>query len=328
MPHYLFSICIPVYNTEQYVRRVLDSIVQQTFDTGKIETVIVNDGSPRAEECAAIVAEYSTRLAIQYIPKEKNEGPYLARKTGVLYASGNYILFLDSDDTLEPYALQVLSYQLAGEPDYVQFGVYNVIGNEKSIYHTVLMDESHKTMADVLQERALHNVFNKCYHARFLKNIYTKLPNTYMVYAEDYYQSSIMEYLARKKVFLTIPLYNYFRNIGITSKSTFKNKGKVIRILESFRAVEQNLVSFFEEKGEEAYVQQVKDCIRGLYMNFAYWSPSLGILIFVIKHVPCEYRAIRLPLLLSFFLQKVKSIIKNILPYGLVRFIHDKRHRT
>ena len=73
MYDYLFSICIPVYNTEQYLPRALDSIVNQTFDTKKIETVIVNDGSPCSEECDQIIAEYSSRLSIQYIVKNINE---------------------------------------------------------------------------------------------------------------------------------------------------------------------------------------------------------------------------------------------------------------
>jgi len=214
MYDYLFSICIPVYNTEQYLPRALDSIVNQTFDTKKIETVIVNDGSPCSEECDQIIAEYSSRLSIQYIVKNINEGLFLARKTAVEKAAGKYILFLDADDSLEVHSLRILSDSLIDEPDYVQFRIYNVLGCEKSLYHSVLEDETHKTLADVLQNKAIHNLVNKCYNAQLLKRIYDTISNSYAVYAEDYYQSVIIEYFSNKKKFIDIPLYNYFRYIN------------------------------------------------------------------------------------------------------------------
>ena len=327
MYDYLFSICIPVYNTEQYLPRALDSIVNQTFDTKKIETVIVNDGSPCSEECDQIIAEYSSRLSIQYIVKNINEGLFLARKTAVEKASGKYILFLDSDDSFEAYALKILSDSFVDDPDYVQFRIYDVMGTEKSLHHSVLEDETNKTLADVLQNKAIHNLVNKCYNAQLLKRIYDTISNSYALYAEDYYQSVIIEYFANKKVFIDIPFYNYFRYIGITSDNTFKNRAKLLRIIESFKNIEKNLVSFFETKGECQYVQYVKDYIRELYINFAYWTRSLGIIMFIIRLLPNEYHAIRLTILKKFLLHNVKQIIKNILPYGIVRLMLARKNK-
>ena len=321
MNEYVFSICIPVYNTEQYLCRALDSIVNQTFDGEKIETVVVNDGSPRSDECEQIIAEYSNRLSIQYVVKDINEGLFLARKTAVERVAGKYILFLDADDSLEVQALQILSDNLINEPDYVQFRLYDVIGREKSLYHSVLEDETHKTIADVLQNKALHNLVNKCYNARMLKRIYALMSQPYAVYAEDYYQSAVIEYFSNKKIFIDIPLYNYFRHIGITSDTTFTSRKKLMRIIESSNNIEKNLVSFFEKNGEPQCAQYVRDYIRELYINFAYRVHSVCIIMFVIRQLPNEYHAIRLTILKKFLLHNVKQIIKNILPYGIVRLI-------
>ena len=327
MHDYLFSICIPVYNTEQYLPRALDSIVNQTFDAKKIETVIVNDGSPRSAECDQIITEYSNRLSIQYIVKDTNEGLFLARKTAIEKAEGKYVLFFDADDSLEVHALQILSDNLINEPDYVQFRFYDVIDGEKLLHHWILEDERDKTVADVLQNKTIHNLFNKCYNAQMLKRIYGLLPDSYVVYAEDYYQSAVIEYFSNKKIFIDIPFYNYFRHIGITSDNTFKSRDKLMRIIESSHNVEKNLISFFEENGEQQYARYVRDYIRELYINFAYRVHSVCIIMFIIRKLPNEYHAIRLTIFKKFFLHNIKQLIKNILPYGFVRLIIARKNK-
>jgi len=326
MNEYVFSICVPVYNTEQYLCRALDSIANQTFDREKIETVVVNDGSPRSEECDQIIAEYSSRLSIQYIVKDINEGLFLARKTAIEKAIGKYILFLDADDSLEVHALQILFDNLINEPDYVQFRIYDVIGSEKSLYHSLLEDERNKTIADVLQNNAIHNLVNKCYNTQMLKRIYALMSEPYAVYMEDYYQSAIIEYFSNKKIFIDIPFYNYFRHIGITSDNTFKSRDKLMRIIESSHNVEKNLISFFEENGEQQYAQYVRDYIKELYINFAYRVHSICLIMFIIRRLPNEYRAIRLTIFKKFFLHNVKQLIKNILPYGFVRLVLARKN--
>ena len=327
MHDYLFSICIPVYNTEQYLPRALDSIVNQTFDAKKIETVIVNDGSPRSAECDQIITEYSSRLSIQYIVKDTNEGLFLARKTAIEKAEGKYVLFFDADDSLEVHALQILSDNLIDEPDYVQFRFYDVIDGEKLLHHWILEDERDKTVADVLQNKTIHNLFNKCYNAQMLKRIYGLLPDSYVVYAEDYYQSAVIEYFSNKKIFIDTPLYNYFKNIGVTSNSTFKNKNKIVQIMSGFRTIEQNLVLFFERNGAPQYTQYVKNYIKELYINFAYWVNSFHIIMFVIRKLPNEYHAIRLTIFKKFLMHNIKKLIKNILPYGFVRLMLIQKNK-
>ncbi|EMB28411.1 glycosyltransferase family 2 protein [Treponema denticola] len=328
MNEYVFSICVPVYNTEQYLCRALDSIANQTFDGEKIETVVVNDGSPRSEECDQIIAEYSSRLSIQYIVKDINEGLFLARKTAIEKAIGKYILFLDADDSLEVHALQILFDNLINEPDYVQFRIYDVIGSEKSLYHSLLEDERNKTIADVLQNNAIHNLVNKCYNAQMLKRIYALMSEPYAVYMEDYYQSAIIEYFSNKKIFIDIPFYNYFRHIGITSDNTFKSRDKLMRIIESSHNVEKNLISFFEENGEQQYAQYVRDYIKELYINFAYRVHSICLIMFVIRQLPNEYHAIRLTIFKRFLMHNIKQLIKNILPYGFVCLIVARKNKV
>lgn len=90
----LVSVIVPVYNTEKYLRQCLDSIVNQTYQN--LEIIIVNDGS--TDSSLAICKEYKNNdLRINIINK-KNGGLSSARNAGLKEATGDYVLFVDSDD--------------------------------------------------------------------------------------------------------------------------------------------------------------------------------------------------------------------------------------
>lgn len=92
------SIIVPVYNVEKYVKKCLDSLVNQTLED--IEIIIVNDGS--TDNSKSIVLEYKEKYSakIKYFEKE-NGGLSDARNFGIPHATGEYIAFLDSDDYVE-----------------------------------------------------------------------------------------------------------------------------------------------------------------------------------------------------------------------------------
>ena len=89
------SIVIPVYGTEQYLERCINSVIKQNYRN--LEIIVVNDCSPgNAEE---IINKYSKLdKRILYLKHEENRGLFQARITGAKKASGDYIAFLDSDD--------------------------------------------------------------------------------------------------------------------------------------------------------------------------------------------------------------------------------------
>ena len=96
----MVSIIIPVYNTGPYLAQCLQSVKEQTFRD--IEIVIVNDGS--TDNSHIIVNQFvkeNPELTIQYIMQE-NRGISAARNTGIDAAHGDWLMFLDSDDFIEP----------------------------------------------------------------------------------------------------------------------------------------------------------------------------------------------------------------------------------
>ncbi len=109
-----FSIIIPVYNVEKYIGKCLDSVMNQTYQD--YEVIVVNDGTK--DSSMNIVNNYDVKVINQ-----KNQGLSAARNTGVKEAKGEYILFLDSDDSIEKDLLKELNKSLKNNPDLVRFQV-------------------------------------------------------------------------------------------------------------------------------------------------------------------------------------------------------------
>ena len=99
------SVIVPVYNTEKYLEKCLDSIVNQTFNN--YEIIIINDGSPDNSE--TIIQEYLKKYPqkIKYYKKE-NGGLSEARNMGILKSSGKYLMFVDSDDYISEDMIEKL----------------------------------------------------------------------------------------------------------------------------------------------------------------------------------------------------------------------------
>lgn len=129
----LFSVVVPIYNSESSIERCILSVVTQTYKNW--ELILVDDGS--TDSSALICKEFQSKWPdkIKLITSNKNEGQLTARFKGVSLSSGTYVLFLDSDDTFENNALFILDQAIKLHPaDLVSFNP-NLLGakNYKSI---------------------------------------------------------------------------------------------------------------------------------------------------------------------------------------------------
>ncbi len=100
------SIIVPVYNVEKYLNRCVDSILSQTYRN--IEIILVDDGSP--DSCPAICDEYATADKRIKVIHKNNGGLASARNAGLDQSTGQYILFVDSDDWIDPDGVKKLVY--------------------------------------------------------------------------------------------------------------------------------------------------------------------------------------------------------------------------
>ena len=168
----LFSVIVPIYNVEKYLRRCIDSVLAQSF--GDYELILVDDGSP--DNCPAICDEYAERDARIKVIHKENGGLVSARQAGIKEAVGDYVFHLDGDDALCDDALES-AYSIIHEmaPDIVSFsyrrcidgeigdtvddlvseGLYTRSDIEEKIYPNLLSNESMKNLFYFLWGKAI-----------------------------------------------------------------------------------------------------------------------------------------------------------------------------
>ncbi|KQS30698.1 glycosyltransferase family 2 protein [Dyadobacter sp. Leaf189] len=127
----LFSVVIPVYNGEKYIRDTLRSIFNQTYQ--KYEIIVVDGLS--TDQTLSIVNEYSDRIA--HIISEKDAGMYDAVNKGFRLASGDYFCYINSDDRLTPIALEKAVDKFSQNSFDLVFGDVNYINESGNLIYSL-----------------------------------------------------------------------------------------------------------------------------------------------------------------------------------------------
>ena len=117
-----FSVIIPVYNSEKYLNKCIDSIVTQDYEN--FELILVDDGS--SDSSQKICREYADRFENVSLICQENSGPSAARNRGIDCAKGDYITFVDSDDWVRDDYFIKLEAALNDEPDVLFFGTNHI----------------------------------------------------------------------------------------------------------------------------------------------------------------------------------------------------------
>lgn len=220
-----FSIIMCAYNIEKYISDSIESVLEQDFDD--YELIIVNDGS-KDGTLKEIKKYKDSRISI--INSRKNVGAGAARNIGVKAAEGEYIIYLDGDDTL--YENSTLSkinevIEKNENPDITYFGVQYIGGSNKAYLPTA---ENSTKEARITCDMHFP-VASKCWRRKFLeeKNI-TFVEN---MYYEDMAYSIKAVILAEKIAYASFPVYNYIRNRegSIMSTPTVKRCSDMYRIV-------------------------------------------------------------------------------------------------
>lgn len=161
MDKYKISVIVPIYNTEKYVEKSIKSILDQTMED--IEIILVDDKTP--DSAGKICDEYAKKCKrIKVIHKTKNEGLGLARNTGLEIASGEYIAFLDSDDTISPNFYKELYMSAHKYKSDITIGRIEFLTGNKEVERNNLIKENYL-------EKEIINVILKRYFGNSKENI-------------------------------------------------------------------------------------------------------------------------------------------------------------
>ena len=160
------SIIVPVYNVEKYIRKCILSLVAQTYEN--IEIIFVNDGSP--DDSQKIIDEFAERDYRIHSIIKKNEGVSTARNCGLEKATGEYIIFVDSDDYLEPeYTSYFVNMIEKDNSDVaVSFGLYDEKNSMKDEGDDYSLIDAERMTELLYLGRTGVAVWNKIYRKSFL----------------------------------------------------------------------------------------------------------------------------------------------------------------
>ena len=237
------SVIVPVYNTEKYLRKTLDSLVNQTFKD--LEIIIVNDGSTDGSK--AIIDEYEKKYENIMAIHLKNSGVSIARNKGIKKANGKYITFLDSDDYVDLDLYEKMYKQIDKDTDSVECDfIWEHPNNER-------YDVLNKDIHPLLSVRAV--VWNRIYK----KDIITK-NNIYFredVYYEDIeFCYEIFPYLKNKKYVNDAYVHYVQREGSITTCKTDKLKDVFTVLDGTIKYYKDNdLYEEYKEELEFLYVR-------------------------------------------------------------------------
>ena len=240
------SVIIPVYNTEQYLRECLDSVVNQTLKD--IEIICVNDGS--TDNSGRILEEYAEKDSRIKVIHKENTGSANSRNVGIEIATGEYLGFIDSDDYISKnYFQELYKSALNNMADIAMTsGVITWKDKKKKkkpcgVNKKQHLIESNSEKAKIIITTGVS--CNKIYKKSFLQenNIkYLEIPSA----AEDNYFTDIAIIKANKISVIHNATYNYvMRN---TSLSQHKKTEKDFNCIDVYDAIEKYIVENISDK--------------------------------------------------------------------------------
>ena len=127
------SIIVPIYGVEQYLRKCVDSLLNQNIPSSEYEIILVDDGSP--DVCPQICDDYAAAHNNIRVVHRENGGLSAARNSGIEVAQGEYVMFVDSDDYIEPNVLGGLIAQMELDNlDVLRYNFQN-INEQYEVFH-------------------------------------------------------------------------------------------------------------------------------------------------------------------------------------------------
>lgn len=251
------SIIIPIYNVEKYLKKCLDSVINQTFQDTEI--ILVNDGSP--DNSQIIVNEYKKKYPkkIKFYIKE-NGGLSSARNYGLKYAKGEYILFIDSDDYIDCTMVEKLYSSIEkNHSDIAMCDFIKVYENKtkKDYVKTFYGDEYDKK--NFLMSSP--GVCIKLVKRKIIKD--NKIKFMENVWFEDVAFSLKLILMSSKISYVNEGLYYYFKHKSsiMHSSNVLKNQDLILDF--------DDAISFFKQKNMyEKYKQEIEfHCIDRMYLS-------------------------------------------------------------
>lgn len=247
----LVSVIVPMYNVEKYLCACIESIIQQTYK--KLEIIIVNDGS--TDHCADIAEKYAKQDSRIHLVYQANKGVASARNAGLDLSTGDFILFVDSDDWItNDHVEYLLMLQHMEDADMCMTTEFYTQTFERQTYNEKIVTmSSEEAAALLLSPKVIVGSYNKLYRREWL--IKNKIRQDESLFSGEGLHFIVTA--AQYANYVTVSnkrIYYYRRNVpqSATTKfniNMFLNNEKCLDILEEKKIISNkhfdNMLSLF-----------------------------------------------------------------------------------
>ena len=272
------SVIVPVYNSEKYLDKCVSSLINQTYDN--LEIIFINDGS--RDNSLKVLKKYEKMDDRIIVINKKNSGVSDSRNIGINHSSGEYIMFVDSDDWLEKNAVEIAIHNIC-DNDILRFSHYlcdevqrKIKNNNDDIYSgvDVVVANNEDIIKNLIENKTEGHLWNYLFRSSIIRDNCIYFDKT-LFYQEDVL--FLVEYFLRVKSMRVISdsLYNYFENTNSTTHnvtSSVKNlcsiwniRKKILVILENNNMVKfkKNLEQRFLNLQLEYFIKFYKEMSIG-----------------------------------------------------------------
>ena len=249
----LISVIVPVYNVESYIKRCIDSIINQSYNN--LEIILVDDGS--TDNSGNICDSYKKIDARIKVIHKKNGGLSSARNAGIEISNGDYIAFVDSDDFIDKEMYEDLHKNAKESGCKIVTCSYKyVYDNDKIVNkHKKLYKKKYDFFEAIKEMNTYENFDMSACTKLFQKELFNEIRFPIGKLSEDYYIMYLLFEKAGSVYFISNDYYNYFQRVNSITKS------KNINMDFMYASYEQMI--YLEGK----YPKQLKSIVRSAFIS-------------------------------------------------------------
>lgn len=262
MKNVKFSVIIPNYNNAQYITRAIKSVLVQTYENW--ELIIIDDGS--TDDSLQKIHEFDDKRIL--LIANENRGVSYSRNVGLEKASGDYVIFIDSDDWIEPWLMEYINGAVEKEATDVFVGMFNTIKDSGGDFDC----KSERILPENINGKTREEVLEHLYKLRLIFTVWRFVVKRDII-TNKFVEGIIHEdevwvplVLANAKTFKAIPepFYNYFihSNSIMTSNNSLYRQDCLLKVARILFDISNN------EKDENVAKFFLRCCYKNLFQAY------------------------------------------------------------
>lgn len=266
------SIIIPVYNVNQYIKECLCSVISQTYE-GEIECIVIDDcGTDNSiTEVKRIINEYDGPIEFKILYHKHNRGLSAARNTGIKEATGDYLYFLDSDDSIIPECIELMVNTLKRYPqaELIQAGAISKCAGFNIEHSKIFLEytENSQWIKSAFLKRTVFPVtsWNKLIKKSFIIK-YNLFFKEGIIHEDEHWNYYACKYLSSLAI-CKKNIYNY----NIRSGSIMHSNNN--RSMESWLIILEDFINNIDNYCRDEQIKLIFDRLHPMYV---FYPPNIS----------------------------------------------------